>query len=56
MDKKNDQIKGIKDELKNQAAIKTETREKNNQEFDDWKDKKKKRLDETEAKIKTIDA
>lgn len=56
MDKKNDQIKGIKDQLKNEAAIKTETREKNNQEFEDWKEKKKKRLDETEAKIKTIDA
>ena len=55
MDAKNAQIQKLKGEIKNENAQKTETKEKNDQEYDSWKEGKKKRLDELSLKIKQLD-
>ena len=55
MDAKNAQIQKLKGEIKNENAQKTETKEKNDKEYDSWKEGKKKRLDELSLKIKQLD-
>ena len=56
MDEKNEVISKLKGEIKNDAEQKTENREKNNKEYEQWKESKSKRLDDAEAKIKEIDS
>ena len=56
MDAKNAQIQKLKGEIKNENAQKTETKEKNDKEYDSWKEGKKKRLDELSLKIKQLDS
>ena len=56
MDEKNQIITKLKGEIKNEKDIKSQHQEKSNKEYDQWKENKKKRLEEAEGKIKEIDA
>lgn len=55
MDAKNAQIEKLKGDMKNQSAQKTEAKEKNDKEYEDWKESKKKRVDQSNLKIKELD-
>ena len=55
MDAKNAQIEKLKGEIKNEKDQKSETKEKNDKEYDSWKEGKKKRAEEITLKIKEID-
>lgn len=45
MDAKNAHIDKLKGEMKNETAQKTETKEKNDKDYESWKENKKKRVD-----------
>lgn len=47
MDKKNNNIDGLKKDLDTDKKQFLEEKEKNNSEWEKWKDAKKKRLDDT---------
>ena len=54
LNKRNGQLDGLKEELDENNKERAEEKQKNNQQWEKWKEAKKKRLDDIEEKIKKV--